>query len=313
MTTAQALPRRSEIPTEMTWNLEAIYPTDADWEAEFGRVAARLPEVAGYAGRLGESAQTLLAALTARDQIAEALGKLYVYAHMRLHQDSANAVYQALADRITTLDNDFNAATAYIRPDVLAIPQERLESFIASEPGLALYRHQLDEMTRARAHVLNAAMEELLAQSAEVSAAPERIYEMLYNADMKLPMVHDARGEPVQLTHGNYLTSFLENQSRDVRREAFEGMLGTFNAYRNTFGATLASQVKKDIFYARARHYNSALQAALDGHNISVSVYNNLIATVNDNLGLLHRYLRIRKRAMGLDALHMYDLYTPLA
>ncbi|HEX8727590.1 MAG TPA: oligoendopeptidase F, partial [Ktedonobacterales bacterium] len=138
MTTAQALPRRSEIPTEMTWNLEAIYPTDADWEAEFARVAARLPEAAGHAGRLGESAQTLLAAFTVRDQLAEALGKLYVYAHMRLHQDSANATYQALADRVTTLDNDFSAATSYIRPDVLAIPQERLEGFIASEPGLAL-------------------------------------------------------------------------------------------------------------------------------------------------------------------------------
>jgi oligoendopeptidase F len=130
---------------------------------------------------------------------------------------------------------------------------------------------------------------------------------------MKLPMVHDASGEPVQLTHGNYLTSFLENQSRDVRREAFQVMLGTFNAYRNTFGATLASQVKKDIFYARARHYDTALEAALDGHNIPVSVYDNLISTVNSNLGVLHRYLRIRKRAMGLDALHMYDLYTPLA
>jgi len=313
MTTAQALPKRSEIPTEMTWNLEAIYPTDADWEAEFARVAARLPEVAGYAGRLGESAQTLLAAFTARDQLAEALGRLYVYAHMRLHQDSANATYQALADRITTLDNEFSAATAYIRPDVLALPPERLEGFIASEPGLALYRHQLDEMTRERAHVLSAEMEELLAQSAEVGAAPERIYEMLYSADMKLPMVHDEHGEPVQLTQGTYLSRFLENQTREVRREAFQAMLGTFNAYRNTFGATLASQVKKDIFYARARHYDTALQAALDGHNIPVSVYSNLVATVNDNLGLLHRYLRIRKRAMGLDALHMYDLYTPLA
>ncbi len=313
MTTAQALPKRSEIPTELTWNLEAIYPTDADWEAEFARVAARLPEVASYAGRLGESARTLLAAFTTRDQIAEALGKLFVYAHMRLHQDSANSHYQALADRVTTLNNDFGAAAAYITPEVLAIPEERLERFVADEPGLAVYRHQLDEMTRERAHVLSAEMEGLLAQAAELGAAPERIYEMLSNADMKLPMVHDEQGNLTQLTHGNYLTKFLESQNRDVRREAFEAMLGSFNAYRNTFGASLAAQVKRDIFFARAHKYGSALEAAHEAHNIPASVYDNLVATVNTNLGLLHRYLRIRKRAMGLETLHMYDLYTPLA
>ncbi len=313
MTTPQALPKRSEIPTELTWNLSAIYPTDAAWEAEFARVAALLPGVAAFAGRLGESAQTLLEAFTTRDNASEALSKLFVYANMRLHEDSANSVYQALADRVTTLVNDFSSATAYMTPEILAIPQERLDGFVASEPGLAVYRHQLDEITRERPHVLSAEMESLLAQAAEVGAAPERIFEMLNNADLKLPLVHDEQGQEVQLTMGNYGARFLESQSREVRREAFEAMLGTYSKYRNTFAATLSGQVKRDIFFARAHKYSTSLEAALDPHNIPVSVYDNLITTVDANLPLLHRYLRIRKRAMGLDALHMYDLYVPLA
>jgi len=313
MTTAQALPKRSEIPTEMTWNLSAIYPTDAEWEAEFTRVAGLLPGIAAFTGRLGESAQTLLQAFTTRDAAGEALGKLYVYAHMRLHEDSANSVYQALADRVTTLANDFNTNTAYMTPEILAIPQERLDGFVAGEPGLALYRHQLDEITRERPHTLTAELEAMLAQAAEIAAAPEHIFEMLNNADMKLPIVHDEHGAEVQLTNGNYGSRFLENHNREVRREAFTAMLGTYNTYRNTIASTLSAQVKRDIFFARARKYSTSLESALDPHNIPVSVYNNLISTVDANLPQLHRYLRDRKRIMRLDTLHMYDLYVPLA
>ena len=313
MTTAQPLPKRAEIPVELTWNLSTIYPTDAAWEAEFSRVAALLPGVAAFAGRLGESAAVMLEAFTTRDAAGEALGKLFVYAHMRLHEDSANSVYQGLADRVTTLANDFNAATAYMTPEILAIPQERLDAFLAEEPGLVVYRHQLDEIIRERPHVLSAEMESLLAQAAEIGAAPERVFEMLNNADLKLPQVHDESGALVQLTQGNYGAKFLESQSRAVRQEAFEAMLGTYSKFRNTFAATLSSQVKRDIFFARAHKYSSALESALEPHNIPVSVYNNLIEAVDANLPLLHRYLRVRKRAMGLDDLRMYDLYVPLA
>lgn len=313
MTNAQALPKRSEIPTELTWNLSAIYPTDAAWEAEFARIAALLPGVAAFTGRLAESAQTLLAAFTTRDNAGEALSKLFVYAHMRMHEDSANSVYQALADRVTTLANEFSSATAYMTPEILAIPQERLDAFVAGEPGLAVYRHQLDEITHERPHILTAEIESLLAQAAEVGSAPERIFEMLNSADMKLPLVHDEQGNETQLTQGNYGARFLENQNQAVRREAFEAMQGTYNKFRNTFAATLGAQVKRDIFFSRAHKYNSSLEAALDPHNIPVSVYNNLISTVDANLPLLHRYLRIRARAMGVERLHMYDLYVPLA
>ena len=313
MTTAQALPKRSEVPTELTWNLESIYPSDAAWEDEFTQVAALLPGIAAYAGRLGESAAVFLEAMTKQDEAAERLSRLVVYAHMRLHQDTANSVYQALADRVITLANDLNTTTSYITPEILALPQARIDGFLTEEPKLAVYRHQIDEINRQRAHVLTGEMEALLAQAGEMASAPERIFEMLNNADMKLPVVHDEHGAEVQLSQGNYGSRFLENQNRAVRREAFEAMLGTYAKFRNTFAATLSSQVKRDIFFAHARRYDTALEAALDPYNIPVSVYDNLITTVDANLPVLHRYLTLRKRLLGLDDLHMYDLYVPLA
>jgi oligoendopeptidase F len=308
----KTLPKRSEVATEHTWNLESIYSTNAAWETDFSRVTGMLPGICEMQGHLGDSAASLYDALTRRDRAGEILGRLFVYAHMRLHEDSTNSTYQALADRVTGLANDLNTASAYLTPELLGIPAERLEQFLASEPQLQVYRQALDEINRQRAHILPAEQEALLAQASELGNAPERIYEMFSNADLKLPKVHDEDGQEAQLTQGNYVAKFLESQHRDVRREAFQTMLGTYDAYRNTLGATLASQVKRDIFFARARHYGSSLEAALDGNNIPVSVYDNLIATVDANLPVLHRYLSLRKRLLGLDELHMYDLYVPM-
>ena len=310
--TAATLPKRSEVPREHTWDLESIYPTDADWERDFARVTAMLPEITRFQGRLGESGSVLLAAIRARDAAAEVLSRLYVYAEMRQHEDSANSTYQALADRATTLANEFTAAAAYMTPELLAIPEDRLAAFLATEPDLALYRHAIDEILRERPHVLSAEMEGLLAQAGELGDTPQRIFGMLNDADLKLPLVHDERGQDVQLTQGNYVPRFLENRDRQVRREAFEAMLTTYRGYRNTLAASLAGQVKRNLFYARARHYTSALEAALFPHNIPTGVYDALLNTVNQNLPVLHRYLDLRKRVLGLDALHMYDLYVPM-
>lgn len=308
----KTLPKRSAVAREFTWNLESIYASESAWEADFARVADMLPGVREYQGRLDSSAQALYEGLTRRDRASELLGRVLVYAHMRLHEDSANNTYQALADRVTTLANDFNTACAYIVPEILAIPQERIDAFLEQEPGLRLYRHAFDEINRERPHVLPVAMEAMLAQAAELGDAPERIFEMFNYADLKLPTVRDAQGEEAQLTQGNYAPSFLENRDREVRRGAFTAMLGAYHEYRNTLGATLASQVKRDIFFARTRHYGSALEAALTPANIPVSVYENLITTVNAHLPALHRYLALRKRLLGLDELHMYDLYVPI-
>jgi oligoendopeptidase F len=306
------LPRRTEVPVEYTWNLESIYPTNDAWEHDFARIIALLPELAAFHGRLAESGQTLLDALRTRDQAAEPLGRLFVYAQMRLHEDTTSSFYQALADRATTLANDFGAATAYLAPEILAIPEERLDEFLAGEPSLALYRHALDEILRERPHVLPTEQETLLAQSGDMADAPQRIFQMLNDADLKLPVVHDEQGQEVPLTQGSYVPRFLENHNRDVRREAFEAMLGTYRGFRNTLAATLSGHVKRDLFYARARRYESALESALSPHNIPVSVYTSLVETVGKNLPALKRYLELRKRVLNVDELHMYDLYVPL-
>lgn len=312
MAGVKTLPKRSEIPQQYTWNLESIFPTDDIWEEDFARVTAMLPEVRSYQGKMGESGAMLFEALQRRDAAFEIWGRLFVYANMRMHEDSTNSKYQGLADRATTLANDLSAASAYMTPEILAIPQERIDAFFAETPALELYRQALDEINRQRAHVLSPEMEGMLAQAAELSHAPEHIYEMLNNADLKFPVIRDADGNEVQLTHGNYLPTFLESHNREVRRAAFEAMLGTYQRYRNTLGATYSAQVKSDIFFARARHYSSSVEAALDPNNIPVSVYDNLVRTVNDNLPRLHRYLELRKKLLGLDTLHMYDLYVPL-
>ena len=312
MSAVTALPKRSEVQKDYTWNLESIYTTDADWEADFARVVALLPEVRAYEGKLGESGEMLLEALTKRDTAYELWGRLFVYANMRMHEDSTNSTYQALADRATTLANDLNTATAYMTPEILALPQERIDAFLEATPGLQVYRHALDEINRQRAHVLSAEMEALLAQAAELGNAPEHVYEMLNNADLKLPVLTDENGQQVRLTQGNYVTRFLESHDRDVRRAAFEAMMGTYRSFRNTLAATYSAQVKRDIFFARARNYQTSLEAALDPSNIPASVYDNLVATVDQNLPRLHRYLSLRKRLLGLDDLHMYDLYVPM-
>jgi oligoendopeptidase F len=308
----QTLPKRSAIKTEDTWDLETIYPSNEAWEADFARVNAMQAGLGEHQGHMGDAAQSLLGALKRRDAAGEILGRLFVFAYMRLHQDSNDNTHQAMADRVTTLANDINTATAYQTPEILAIPQERLDAFFQEEPGLELYRHAIEEITRERPHIRSAEVEALLAQAAEVGNAPERVYEMFSTADLKLPAVRDAEGNDVQLTQGNFVAHFLESRDRTVRSAAFDAMFSTYQAYRNTLAATLSAQVKRNIFFARARHYESALEAALEPNNIPVSVYDNLIATVNKNLPVLHRYLRLRKKLLGLDDLHMYDLYVPM-
>ncbi len=308
----QTRPKRSDVKIEDTWELETIYPTNEAWEADFTRVSAMQPGLSEHQGHMGDSAQTLFEALKRRDAAGDILGRMFVYAYMRLHQDSTDNTYQAMADRVTTLANDINTATSYQTPEILAIPQERLDAFLQEEPGLQVYRHALDEITRERPHILSAEIEALLAQAAELGNAPERIYEMFSSADLTLPSVRDAEGDEVQLTQGNFVSHFLEGRDRDVRRNAFDAMFGAYQSYRNTIATMLGAQVKRNIFFARARRYNSSLQAALEPHNIPVSVYENLITTVNGNLPVLHRYLRLRKKLLGLDDLHMYDLYVPM-
>ncbi len=310
----QTVPPRSEVPVELTWDLESIFTTDQMWEENFSYTSQQVPKLAALQGSLGQTAQALYQALRMRDQVSEVLERLIVYATMRFHEDTTRTHYQALADRALTLAAEFSAATAFFTPEILAVPQDRLDTYFGQEAGLALYRMQIDDITRMRPHMRSAEVEQVLAGFLELSQSPERVFEMLDNADLPplMSTITDEEGHDVQLSNGSYGV-FLHSTDRNVRRAAFEGLHTTFKSMQNTIGANLGNQVKKNLIIARNRRYDSALAAALDGNNIPTSVYTNLVDTVNANLPKLHRYLALRQKILKLDdGQHIYDLYAPL-
>jgi oligoendopeptidase F len=306
-----ALPKRDEIPVEDTWELEAIYENDQQWEEEFKEIKALLPEMKEYKGKLAESADKLYNALQKQDEITIKLGKLYTYAHMRYDQDTTNSQYQGLNDRAANLATQVSSELAFVVPEILSVPEETIKQYLSDKEELKLYEHALDEINRERPHVLSKEEEAILAGVSDVTSSSSNTFGMLNNADMKFPTIKDENGEEVEVTHGRYIR-FLESSDRRVRKDAFKAVYDTYGKFKNTFASTLSGAVKKDNYYAKVRNYDSARQAALDSNNIPEDVYDNLIETVHNRLNLLHRYVKLRKKALGLDELHMYDMYTPL-
>ncbi len=307
----QTLQKRQDISQEYTWNLESIFASDDAWERDFQELQQRLPEIATRQGTLAQSGQALLTVLQKRDDTALQLEKLYVYTSMRRDEDTTNGKYQAMADRAMQLVVRATTAISFIEPEILALPQETLDRFIQETPGLALYKQQLHDLNRKRGHVRSAEVEAVLAATGEVADAPDSIFSMIDNADLKLPTIANEAGQEVELTKGNYLT-FIRSADRDVRKQAFEAMHGTFLKQRNTLAATLSAQVKTDLFYTRQRDYATCRDRALAGNNIPISVYDNLLKAVHEYIPLLNRYMKLRKRILKLDEMHMYDLYVPI-
>ena len=310
-TAVKTLPARSEIPVEETWKLEDIFANDEAWEKEFQEVKSQIPGAKQFEGKLGESAETLFKALQYQDQLLESLGKLYAYSHMRYDQDTTNSFYQGLDDRMKNLYAQAGSALAFIVPELLSIDESKLKGFLTEKPDLKLYEHAIEEINLQRPHVLSAEQEALLAEAGEVMDASSNTFGMLNNADLAFPSIKDENGEEVEITHGRYIR-FLESSDQRVRRDAFKAVYETYGNFRNTFASTLSGNVKKDNFNARIRKYESARQAALAANNIPESVYDNLVKAVSENLHLLQRYIKLRKKVLGLSELHMYDLYTPL-
>ena len=307
----KTVPARSDVAAEHKWNLEAVFPEDGQWESEFTEIAPLLDRVKGFQGRLGENSGVLLDALKLRDDVNYRLERLYAYARMRRDEDNTNAHYQALEDRARALWARVEEASSFFNPEVLEVGREKVDVFLSQNDDLKVYAHLLDDLFREAEHMLPAREEALLAAVGEVTAGPSQIFDMLNDADLKFGTVTDDEGEEVELSQGRYLR-FVLSQNRDVRRNAFLKFHQAYHSNRNTIAATYATQVKADIFFARARKYNSALEAALFHDNIPVSVYDNLINAVNERLPLLHRYMDMRRRALGLDDLHMWDLHVPL-
>lgn len=307
----KTLPKRSEIPIEETWNLEAIFATEEEWEKEFQAVKELLPQMEKYEGKLTESAETLYEALTLQDELSQRLSKLYTYANMRSDEDTSNSKNQGLKDRAATLATQMSTQLAYVVPELLSASEERLQQLLEEYEPLKVYAHAIDEINRQRPHVLSQQEEAILAQASEVMRTPSQTFGMLNNADLKFPVIQDEDGNDVEVTHGRYI-QFLESDNRDVRKSAFHALYSTYEKFINTFASTLSGAVKKNNFYANVRKYNDAREAALHSNHIPVSVYDTLVETINKRLDLLHRYVNVRKKLLNVDELHMYDLYTPL-
>ncbi|MEC5423596.1 oligoendopeptidase F [Virgibacillus sp. C22-A2] len=305
------LPKRTDLPVNLTWKLEDIFETDELWEQELNKLKKDIPQVEKYKDKLSDSAETLVELIKLQDQLSERLGKLFTYAHMRYDQDTTNSWYQGLntqAENVLTLAS---SSMSFIVPEILAIDEEKLKGFIDKNDELKKYKKTLDEITRQRPHVLSQREEVLLAEASDPLSTPSQTFGMLNNADLTFPSIKNENGEEVDLTHGRYI-GFLESKDRSVREAAFKAMYKTYGKFKNTFSSTLSGNVKKDNFFAKVRNYESARQAALDNNHIPEQVYDNLVEAVNEKLPLLHRYTELRKKVLELDELHMYDLFTPL-
>lgn len=305
------LPARSDIADEHKWNIEAIYPQDTQWESDFNALGPLVDELNGYKGRLGESDATLLAALQRRDQIGQNLTKLFSYARMRRDEDNTNAQYQALTDRAQSLWARVQEAGAYFSPELLEVGQDKIDEFLQNNEQLRMYEHEMEDLFRQAKHLLSEQEEALLAGVSEIAAGPETTYDMLTSADMTYGTIKDEEGSVVELSQGRYFR-YVRSADRRVREEAFHTFHNAFHKNRNTIASTYATQVKSDIFHAKARKYNSSLEASLSHDNIPTTVYTGLIEAVHENMPLMDHYLELRKRVLGLEELHLWDLHVPL-
>lgn len=302
---------REEVPVELTWDLEGIFQSDEAWELEFKEIEKLIPEAEKFKGNVAKGAENLYDTLQFSDKLSERFGRLYVYSHLKHDQDTTNGKYQAMDSRVRSLGAKFSAAWSFVTPEILSIDEETIKNYIHEYEPLSLYKQMLTELNLQRPHVLSADKEELLAQFSEVTGSSGNTFSALNNADLEFPTVTNDKGEEVQLTHGNYVT-FLESDKREVRESAFKAMYQTYGKFQNTFAATLSGNVKAHNVRAKIRKYESARQSAMSNNYIPEKVYDQLISTIHEFLPILHRYVSLRKKVLGLDELHMYDLFTPL-
>lgn len=306
-----SIPKRSEIPVEFTWDVSAIFPSEADWEEGLKKLNEYPAQIAAFQGRLGESAQTLLKAFRLEDEIDVLAGKVYGYASLNADVDLADSACQAKLGRVRDALVALGRAGAYRSPEIMEIPEETLQAFLKEEPALKEYERSLYQIRRKAAHILSPAEEALLAGAQEIAGAPDRIGSTLRNTELKFPAAVDSKGESHPLTNGT-LVPLLESEDRALRQDAYEKYYDRLGELKNTIAATLEGQFKKLRFFARARHYDTTLEASLNNTEVPVAVYHNLIEAVHNNLPHMYRYVALRKKLLGVDSLHMYDVYRPI-
>lgn len=309
--TNQSIPKRSEVPEEMTWNLKDMFESDQAWMAEYEAMKEFPAKIAAFQGTLARSAQDLLAWFRLQDEIELRLSVLMGYASCKGDEDTGNSFYQDVRGKAMNVYVSIASAAAFATPEIMAIPEETLNGFYAQEPELETYRRSLYQIRRRKDHILSPAEERLLASAGEMANASENIAGVFRNADQIFPDVTDSQGNVHPLTDATFVP-LLTSPDRELRRRAFETYYKQLGQYKNTIAATLDGQFKQLCFFANARHYDSTIQASLDATEVPVPVYMNLIEAVHNNLDKMYRYVALRKKLLGVDELHMYDVYTPI-
>jgi len=301
---------RGDIPIDYRWNLEDIFPNFEAWEGAYAVVDSRIPELAAYKGRLGESADTMLAAIELQIEIGKTLEDIFVYASQWQSTDTRNAEANAAVSRARTLAAKFGEATAYFDPEVVQIPDATMAKFL-EDPRMTTYEHFLDNVLRTKAHTRSQEIEQVLAEASLLRSSPQQTYGFLTDADIDWPTIKDENGDDKKVIPGLYY-SFMSSQDRRVRKDAALALFGTYDAYGNTYSGTYNGLVQKDVWMSKVRKYPNTLEMVLDQTNVPSSVVETLVSTVHDNLDVVHDYVELRKKVLGIDDFHIYDLYVSL-
>ncbi|MCK9444206.1 MAG: oligoendopeptidase F [Tissierellaceae bacterium] len=302
---------RKDIQKEYQWDLESMYNDFDHWEKDFKKAKEMVKSFELHKGNVIKSSENLYNALNDEGELYRIVENLYVYTHMKLDEDTREGSSQALSDKGLGLYVEVEGVTSFMVPEILELDGETLDKYYKEKPELKLYEQHLDDILRKKDHVLSIKEEALLAKMGEIASSPHKIFSMLNNADIKFPTITGEEDKDIEITHGNFIP-LMESRNREVRRRAFEGLYKTYEGYKNTFAASLNGDLKKNIINAKVRNYKTSREASLDRNNISLSVYDNLINSIHNNLDSMYKYMEIRKKALGLEELHMYDIYTPI-
>lgn len=303
--------KRSEIRTEDTWNLADILESDEEWKVLFQEASKEIKQYASFKEHLGESEENLYQCLHFDDELSRKIEVLYVYAKMNSDQDTGNSKYQEMVEQAQSLSNQAAEFSSFIVPEILAVPQDKLETILSSTGKISYFKRVLEQIIQKKPHTLSAPMEELLAQSYEATQGAAQIFYLFNNADVKFPSIQGSNGESIAITHGNYI-SLMENTDRKVRKDAFLGLYHVYQQFSNTLSATYLAHVKQAVYYAKVKNYSSSRAHSLAENEVPEIVYDNLVSVVRAHLPLLHRYMAVRKAALNLPELHLYDLYVPM-
>lgn len=305
------LPKREELPENLTWDLTKIFSSDQEFDEKYLELSEELKQSEKHKGTLDQGASQFLNAIEFVLRVYRQTEVIYVYAHLKNDQDTGNTDYQALYARASSLFSKVSEAVSWFEPEILQLSDDQIWQYFKEEPKLEVYRHYIQQIVDNRAHVLSAEQESLLAGAGEIFDASSDTFAVLNNADLVFPTIEGENGEIVQLSHGVY-GQLLESTDRRVREAAFKGLYSVYEQFRNTFASTLGTHIKGHNFKAKVRNYSSAREASLSNNHIPESVYDTLVDVVNKHLPLLHRYMELRKRLLEVEKLHMYDLYTPV-